>query len=45
MVRFSRSATQALGGALLGSATDTVLEELDYGKDKIDELRERRVIA
>jgi crotonobetainyl-CoA:carnitine CoA-transferase CaiB-like acyl-CoA transferase len=45
LVRFSRSATRARGGALLGSATGAVLEEIGYGKDKIDELRERRVIA
>lgn len=44
LVRFSRSATQALPGVLAGSATDRVLEELGYDAEEVADLRERDVV-
>jgi crotonobetainyl-CoA:carnitine CoA-transferase CaiB-like acyl-CoA transferase len=45
LVRFSRSATQALPGATLGQHTDAVLSELGIDADRIADLRSRNVIG
>jgi crotonobetainyl-CoA:carnitine CoA-transferase CaiB-like acyl-CoA transferase len=45
LVRFSRSATQAKPGVLAGSSTDSILAQLGYAPDDIEELRRRSVIA
>jgi crotonobetainyl-CoA:carnitine CoA-transferase CaiB-like acyl-CoA transferase len=45
VVRFSRSATQAKPGTLCGTATEAVLQELDYSDGQIAELRARRVVG
>ncbi|MGD9792881.1 MAG: CoA transferase, partial [Acidimicrobiia bacterium] len=44
LVRFSRSATQALPGVLAGSATDTLLTEIGYSAEKIAALRAADVV-
>jgi crotonobetainyl-CoA:carnitine CoA-transferase CaiB-like acyl-CoA transferase len=44
VVRFSRSATQALPGTLCGTATEGVLGELGYSEDEIVDLRARKII-
>jgi crotonobetainyl-CoA:carnitine CoA-transferase CaiB-like acyl-CoA transferase len=45
VVRFSRSATQAKPGTLCGTATDSVLRELGYSEEQIEDLRARRVVG
>ncbi|HKG49047.1 MAG TPA: CoA transferase [Actinomycetales bacterium] len=45
LTRFSRSATKAEGGVMLGSHTDAILHELDYSDEEIADLRERKVIG
>jgi len=42
--RFSRSATVALPGQLLGDSTDAVLSEIGVGADRIADLRARGII-
>ena len=44
-VRFSRSATKADGGALAGTATRALMEELGYSAEQIDDLAARNVIG
>jgi len=44
-MRFSRSATRALGGVLAGQHTDAILTELGYDADRIADLRERNIVA
>ena len=44
LVRFSRSATRADPGCLLGQHTRSVLREFGYSDDRIDELVERDII-
>lgn len=44
LVRFSRSATRALAGSLIGQHTDAVLAEFGFSDDQIGLLRERGVI-
>ena len=44
VVRFSRSATQALPGTLCGTATESVLGELGYSEEEIVDLRARKII-
>jgi crotonobetainyl-CoA:carnitine CoA-transferase CaiB-like acyl-CoA transferase len=45
LIRFSRSATQALSGQLLGASTDAVLAEIGRTPDEIADLRARGVIG
>jgi crotonobetainyl-CoA:carnitine CoA-transferase CaiB-like acyl-CoA transferase len=45
LVRFSRSATVAKRGCLLGEHTETVLGELGYSNERIAHLRASKVIA
>ncbi len=45
LVRFSRSATQALPGVLAGSHTDAVMTELGHDAASIADLRERTIIV
>jgi crotonobetainyl-CoA:carnitine CoA-transferase CaiB-like acyl-CoA transferase len=44
MIRFSRSATQALPGVLAGQQTDAVLTELGRDADAIEDLRRREIV-
>ena len=44
-ISFSRSATVAEPGSLLGQHTDAILTELGYTAEQIADLRERRVVA
>jgi crotonobetainyl-CoA:carnitine CoA-transferase CaiB-like acyl-CoA transferase len=45
LVRFSRSATQALPGVLAGSSTDAILAEIGYDEAAIADLREREIVG
>jgi crotonobetainyl-CoA:carnitine CoA-transferase CaiB-like acyl-CoA transferase len=45
LIRFSRSATQALPGQLLGASTDAVLAEIGRTSEEIAQLRARGVIG
>jgi crotonobetainyl-CoA:carnitine CoA-transferase CaiB-like acyl-CoA transferase len=45
LVRFSRSATQALPGVLLGAHTDAILTELGTSPAEIADLRERKIVG
>jgi crotonobetainyl-CoA:carnitine CoA-transferase CaiB-like acyl-CoA transferase len=45
LVRFSRSATQALPGVLLGAHTNAILTELGTSPAEIADLRERKIVG
>ena len=45
LVRFSRSATQAGAGVLLGAHTDAILTGLGRSAEEIADLRERKVVG
>jgi crotonobetainyl-CoA:carnitine CoA-transferase CaiB-like acyl-CoA transferase len=44
-IRFSRSATQAKGGCLAGEHTRSILSEIGYAEEAIDDLYMRAIIA
>ncbi len=44
LVRFSRSATKADAGCMLGQHTDALLREIGYDDDRIADLRKRDVV-
>ena len=45
LTRFSRSATKADGGCMLGAHTDAILHELDYSDEEITDLRTRTIVG
>ncbi len=45
LVRFSRSATQAKPGVLLGAHTDAILTSLGHTAESIADLRERKIVG